>query len=338
MAEIAKALGVSVQTVSAVVNGKPGISSKTQARVRDAIVQLDYRPNEQARTLRGAKAKTVGVIIPSITNPYFPEFVRGVEEAARLAGYSIFLCNTDAELKHLLEYFALIRANRASGLICSVGIAGEWLGHPDVTRWIHKFTREKVSVVLNGRLGDNLPVKSVVVDTAAAIRDAARHLLDLGHRRIGLISPPAGLAVTAERVRAYREAFAGLGCPLDLGLIVPGDFDLEAGATAARQLMQCAPRPTAIVAANDLAAFGAISGLSAMGLRVPDDVSVLGFDDIAFARVFLPALTTIAQPVYELGREALRLATAAIPADEETGEAVVRPARFIVRHSTGPAR
>jgi LacI family transcriptional regulator len=338
MAEIAKALGVSVQTVSAVVNGKPGISSKTQARVRDAIVQLEYRPNEQARTLRGAKAKTVGVIIPSITNPYFPEFVRGVEEAARMAGYSIFLCNTDTELKHLLEYFALIRANRASGLICSVGIVGEWLNNPDVTSWIHKFTRDEVAVVLNGRFGEKLPVKSVLVDTMAAIRDATRHLLDLGHRRIGLVSPPTGLAVTTERVCAYRDAFAELGCPLDPDLIVPGDFDLQAGAEAARQLMHRSVRPTAIVAANDLAAFGAISALSAMGLRVPEDVSVLGFDDIAFAKIFLPALTTIAQPVYQLGREALRLATSAIPVGGEVGEVVVLPACFIARNSTGPVR
>ena len=211
MAQIAEALGVSVQTVSAVVNGKPGISSKTQARVRDAIVRLDYHPNEQARTLRGVKTKTVGVIIPSITNPYFPEFVRGVEEAARMRGYSIFLCNTDAELRHLLEIFiALIKANKASGLICSVGIVGEWLGNPDVTRWIHKFTRDEVSVVLNGRAWRE-PAGQV---------GSRRH----GGRDPGCGQAPPGSWPSPHRPRLpaggprrnhrprlfYRDAFAGL--------------------------------------------------------------------------------------------------------------------------------
>jgi LacI family transcriptional regulator len=338
MAEIARSLGVSVQTVSAVVNGKPGISSETQARVRDAIIELDYRPNEQARTLRGVRTKTVGVIIPSITNPYFPEFVRGVEDAARAGGYSIFLCNTDAELKHLLEYFALIRANRASGLICALGIAGEWLGEPEITRWIDRFARGGEAVVLTGRRDASLPVKAALVETDQAMVAVARHLLELGHRRIGLISPPAGLSVAEERVGSYRAAFAGLGHPLDEELIVPGDFELEAGAAAAARLMQRRPRPTAILAANDMAAFGAISALSRMGLRVPEDVSVVGFDDIAFASVFLPALTTIAQPIYDLGREAFRLATTPAPAAGETGEVVVLEGRFVPRNSTGPAR
>jgi len=338
MAEIAKSLGVSVQTVSAVVNGKPGISPETQARVRGAIVELDYHPNVQARTLRGVRTKTVGVIIPSITNPYFPEFVRGVEDAARAGGYLIFLCNTDAELKHLLEYFALTRMNRASGLICAVGLAGSWLDEPEVRRWFHRFTAEDVSVVLNGRRGDDLPVKATLIDTERAVRDAARHILGLGHRRIGVISPPAGLSVATERVGSYRAAFAELGQPLDESLIVPGDFELEAGAEAARRLMRRRNPPTVILSANDLAAFGAISALAGLGLRVPEDVSVVGFDNIAFASVFLPALTTIAQPVYELGREALRLATTRHPEEGEEGEVVTLEGRFIARNSTGPAR
>jgi LacI family transcriptional regulator len=338
MAQIARTLGVSVQTVSAVVNGKPGISRQTQARVREVIAELDYHPNVQARTLRGVRSKALGVIIPSITNPYFPEFVRGVEDAARASGHSIFLCNTDAELQHLLEYFALIKTNRASGLICAVGLAGEWLGEPEVIRWIRRFANDGVSVVLNGRRDGDLPVKSTLIDTTTAVEDAARHLLELGHRRIGLISPPPDLSVSGERVGQYRAAFAGLGQPLDESLIVPGDFELEGGAETARMLMQRRARPTAILAANDLAAFGAISALSALGLRVPEDVSVVGFDDIAFARVFLPALTTIAQPVYDLGREAFRLATTQSPAAGKEGEVVTLEGRFVARNSTGPAR
>jgi DNA-binding LacI/PurR family transcriptional regulator len=336
MAEIAESLQVSVQTVSAVVNGKAGISLATQARVREAIVRFDYRPNAQARALRGHPTKTIGVIIPSITNPYFPEFVKGVETAARVGGYSIFLCNTDAELPHLLEYFALIRANRASGIICCFGPGSHWLGHPEVEGWITRFARTGVPVVLNGLHEGDLPLRLAHIDATTAVRDAARCLLALGHRRVGLISPPEGLPVTRERIEAYRSAFASEGFPLDEALTVPGDFEIEGGAAGARELFACG-RPTAIIAPNDLAAFGAISALSAMGLRTPEDVSVIGFDDIPFARVYQPALTTIRQPVFELGREAFRLAIRSTDEAEVLGSSILS-AEFVERDSTGPPR
>jgi DNA-binding LacI/PurR family transcriptional regulator len=335
MAEIAESLQVSVQTVSAVVNGKAGISPATQARVREAIARLDYQPNAQARALRGHPTKTIGVIIPSITNPYFPEFVKGVEAAARAEGYSIFLCNTDAQLTHLLEYFTLIRTNRASGVICCFGPASLWLGDPEVGAWIHRFAKTGVPVVLNGWHGGDLPLRLARVDAESAVREAARRLVALGHQRIGLISPPAGLHVTHERVNAYRSAFAAEGVPLDEALIVPGDFEIEAGAEGARALF-ARSRPTAIVAPNDLAAFGAISALASMGLRTPADVSVIGFDDIPFARVYQPALTTIRQPVFELGREAFDLAVRPSGEAETVGPTTLS-AVFVERDSTGPA-
>lgn len=338
MAEIARSLGVSVQTVSAVVNGKPGISADTQLRVREAIARLEYQPNQQARSLRGVRSKTLGVIIPSITNPYFPEFVKGIEDEARRSGYSILLCNTDHEMGHLLEYFSLISTNKASGIICALAIGGDWLADQEVERWIRRFAADNVSVVLSGSTTRDLPLSSVVIDSMSATRAAVRHLVELGHRRVGLISPPDGLSVKTERIAAFRQAFAELGQPLDEHLIVPGDFAIEAGARAARQLMAMPERPTAIIAANDIAAFGAISELSALGLSVPHDVSVLGFDDIAFARVYQPALTTIAQPVYALGQETFKLAIAEPASKEEPGPVVRLEAQFMPRSSTAKAR
>ena len=168
-----------------------------------------------------------------------------------------------------------------------------------------------------------------------AIREAARRLVALGHRRIGLISPPAGFLVTRERVNAYRNAFASEGFPLDEALIVPGDFEIEAGADGARALVARGP-PTAIVAPNDLAAFGAIAALASLGFRTPADISVIGFDDIPFARVYQPALTTIRQPVFELGRESFDLAIH--PSDEATASgSTTLAAEFVERDSTGPA-
>jgi LacI family repressor for deo operon, udp, cdd, tsx, nupC, and nupG len=335
MAEIAQSLGVSVQTVSAVVNAKPGISADTQARVQEAIARLDYQPNQQARALRGVRTKTLGVIIPSITNPFFPEFVKGIEDEARLNGYSILLCNTDEKLKHLLEYFSLISINKACGIICALG---EWLADPEVQRRIRSFAAEGVSVVLTGSMNRGLPLSMVTVDTTAAINAAARHLIELGHRRVGLISPRQGLSLSAERIGAFSQAFRELGYPLDDRLIVPGDFDIEGGAGALRLLMSMPQPPTAIIAANDVAAFGAISELSKLGLSVPEDVSVLGFDDIAFARVYQPALTTIAQPVYQVGQETFRLAIAEPVSREGQWPTVKLEAQFVPRSSTAKAR
>jgi DNA-binding LacI/PurR family transcriptional regulator len=173
------------------------------------------------------------------------------------------------------------------------------------------------------------------IDAGGAVREAARRLVALGHRRIGLISPPVGLQVTHERVNAYRKAFAAEGVRLDEALITPGDFEIEAGAEGARALI-ARGRPTAIVAPNDLAAFGAISALASMGLRTPADVSVIGFDDIPFARVYQPALTTIRQPVFELGREAFDIAVRPT-AEAETASPTTLSAEFVERDSTGPA-
>ena len=302
--------------------------------MREAIARFGYQPNAQARALRGHPTKTIGVIIPSITNPYFPEFVKGVEDAARAEGYSIFLCNTDAELTHLLEYFTLIRANRASGVICCFGPGSHWLGHQEVGAGIHRFAKTGVPVVLNGWHDGDLPLRLAHIDAGRAVRDAARRILALGHRRIGLISPPAGLPVTRERLQTYRDAFAAEGFPLDEALIVPGDFEIEAGAAGALALVARAP-PTAIVAPNDLAAFGAISALASMGLGSPAHVSVVGFDDIPFARVYQPALTTIHQPVFELGREAFALAVRPSSEAEIRGPTTLS-AEFVERDTTGP--
>ena len=338
MAEIAQSLGVSVQTVSAVVNGKPGISADTQVRVREAIARFEYQPNQQARSLRGVRSKTLGVIIPSITNPYFPEFVKGIEDEARRNGYSILLCNTDQELGHLLEYFSLISTNKASGIICALAIGGDWLADPEVERRIRRFAAENVSVVLSGSTSRDLPLSSVMIDSMDATRAAVRHLLELGHRRVGVISPPDGLSVKTERLMAFRTAFAEQGQPLSESLIVAGDFEIEAGARATRELLAKPSPPTAIIAANDIAAFGAISELSKLGLSVPHDVSVLGFDDIAFARVYQPALTTIAQPVYALGQESFKLAITEPVSREGQGPMVKLEAQFVPRSSTAKAR
>ena len=331
MAEVARALGVSVQTVSAVLNDKSGISDDTRQRVRAAVASMGYQPNEQARSLRGVRSRIIGVMIPSITNPFFPEFVQGIEDAARAVGHAILLCNVGHDLDLLGEHLSVLEAYRASGIICSVH-TGSGEEQAAFARRMRKLAKNGVSVVLNGS-SDGVHAHSLETDSGDAIAAAAEHLVGLGHSRIGMIAPPAGLGVSVERVGLFQAAFSSLSTPLDPALIEPGDFTIEAGAIAARALMRRPVPPTAIVAANDVAAFGAIAALLDMGLRVPEDVSVLGFDDISFARIFHPPLSTIAQPVYELGREALRLALT--PPTAGTIQTARMTATFVARRSTG---
>lgn len=340
MADVARACAVSIQTVSAVVNDRPGISDETRLRVRAAMAALDYQPNQQARTLRGYKNPMVGVIIPSITNPYFPELVRGIEDVARQSGHGLFLCNDDYDDAKAREYFSFIRANNASGLIASPGLVARSVDG-EIERQIHAFARRNVPVVFFGEQRPELPVTSIVVDARQATLDAARHLLELGHRRIGMIAPPVGLHVARERVRDVTEAFAALGHPLDPEQIVPGGFDIEAGRSGAEAFMAQPQMPTAILASNDLAAMGAIAALQERGLLVPRDVSVLGFDDIPFAKVFQPSITTVAQPIYELGAAAMSAILDPETGDNQTGmpgRSIWLKAELVVRQSTGPCR
>ncbi len=335
MADIARACGVSIQTVSAVVNDRAGISEETRRRIRAAMLELDFEPNQHARTLRGFRNPMIGVIIPSITNPYFPELVRGIEDAARQSGHGLFLCNDDYEEQKALEYLAFIRSNNASGLIAAPGIMDTSAA---IERQMQAFQRRNVPVVLFGQQRSGLEMTSIVVDARAAVLEAARHLIDLGHRRIGMITPPEARAVGKERIEDFRTAFMTLGQPLDPALILSGGFDMEAGAAGAEQLMAMAEPPTAIIAANDLAAMGAIAWLQSHGRRVPDDVSVLGYDDIPFARVFQPAITTVVQPIYEMGAAAMAAILTPPPADEAGSRSVWLTASLAVRQSTGPCR
>ena len=233
------------------------------------------------------RSKIIGVMIPSITNPFFPEFVQGIEDAARAVGHAIFLCNVGHDLDLLGEHLSVLEAYRASGIICSVH-TGFGEDHAAFARRLRKLAKSGVSVVLNGA-SDDMHAHSLETDCGAAIAAAAEHLVGLGHSRIGLIAPPAGLEVSVGRLALFRAAFESLSTPVDPALIEAGDFTIEAGAAATRALMRRPAPPTAIVAANDLAAFGAIAELLDMGLRVPEDVSVLGFDDICVRPDLPPA-------------------------------------------------
>src|ERR1700736_3640766 len=297
MDDVARAARVSKQTISAVINNKSGISEKTRVRIRKIIARLDYHPNMLASSLRGQSSFTVGVVIPSITNPFYPELVRGIEDEAQRHGYSLFLCNSDENPEKEVSYLHLLRRYRIAGLI-----AVTFNGHPACTQALNNLAAQGVSIVL--LLGTSRPSEKVVlltVDDEEGFVKATSHLFDLGHQRIGMIMPPFDPDRESPRVTGFLRAHALRGKTVESELLVRGGWHVTDGQKGAAQLMRLAAPPTAIVAPNDMAAIGAITKLKELNLKVPEDVAVVGYDNISIAEWYDPALTTVDQPHYHMG-------------------------------------
>jgi LacI family transcriptional regulator len=323
--DIARAAGVSVQTVSAVINDKAGISEATRARIRQVIKEFDYQPNQLASSLRSKRTRTIGILVPSITNPYWPEMVRGAEDVAHREGYVVFLCNTDGDQTKLDTYIRALRRQRVAGLFFTGG------GEIAIAE-IAALVAGGVHLALNESRSRHEKVVTVHVDDHRAGYDATEHLLDLGHRRIGVIAPldTAG----AGRRAGYRTALGEWGISVDPELMIPAAFDMESGQSGARRLLALATSPTAIVAGNDMIAIGVISTLKQQGKRVPEDVAVIGVDNIPMAALYDPPLTTIAQPLYEMGASAMQAILDRVRNPALPGVALTFATPLIVRRST----
>jgi DNA-binding LacI/PurR family transcriptional regulator len=334
MDDVARAAGVSKQTVSAVINNKSGISEKTRVRVRQIVARLDYQPNLLAGSLRGQSSLTVGVVIPSITNPFYPEFVRGIEDEAQIHGYSLFLCNSDENPEKEVSYLQLLRRHRIAGLI-AVTIKV----HPAWTEALKKLARQGVPVVL--ALGSYRPTVNVVqigVDDVAGFMKATSYLLDLGHDRIGMIMPPADPNGESPRVTGFLKAHALRGRKVEPELLVSGGWHVREGQSGAALLMKLPVPPTAIVAPNDMAAIGAITKLKELHHRVPEDVAVVGYDNIAIAEWYDPAITTVDQPHYQMGQRAMQALLKRLKTPNDPVEAITFETSLVIRHSSGGPR
>jgi LacI family transcriptional regulator len=330
--DVARLVGVSIQTVSAVINDKSGISEPTRARVRQAINQLNYHPNILASSLRARKSFTIGVIVPSITNPYFPEFVRGVEDVAHEHGFSLFLCNSDNQSDKELAYLQLLRRHAIAGFIDAC-----YMENRRCRETLVDLIEHGVPVVVLGNL--RIHPKSVVVDSKNKQGGyaAVAHLVELGHRRIGVIKPPPTI-VGLDRLIGFQTGFHDHGLPIIDQYWVEGGFAVSHGETGIRRLLQLPHPPTAVVAANDLVAIGAATALRQMGKRVPEDVSIIGYDNIRMAELYDPALTTIAQPVYDMGVTAMRAIIRRIEDRSLGGTKRDFNPRLIIRASTQALR
>jgi LacI family transcriptional regulator len=296
--QIALAAGVSVGTVSHVLNGSAAVSEKLRKRVEGVIDQLGYQPSQLARGLRGRTTVLLGVIIPDIANPYFPNLVRGVEDVAYKQGFRLVLCNADNDPAKELNYFNDLRSFNPAGIIVI----------PSERSSIGRHTVDgKPQIIFVDRCPSWWKGDSVVANNEDGGYQAGRYLTQMGHQTIAAISGPSHIETTYDRVRGFKRAIVEAGLRLPAHHVQEAQFNTESGFKAATHLLSLNPRPTAFFACSDLLAIGALEAVRAMKLRCPEDVSIVGFDDLDFSRLTEPALTTVFQPGYHIGSLACQL-------------------------------
>jgi LacI family transcriptional regulator len=323
--DVAARAGVSVATVSRVLNGNGYVNKETARRVRRAIQELNYRPNMVARGLANRKTGTLAVILPDIKNPFFSELARAVEDTARTGGFTVIFCNSDDLGSREKSYIEVLRQKYIDGII----IASNTLGKADVA-YINDNDIPLVVLDRGPGVGDCAVFRAKNADGA---KMAVRHLLDAGCRKVAHIAGPEELVTARERLKGYREV-AGAFPWFDESLIVPGRFSVEGGKEAVRRLLERHPDVDGIFAGNDLMAIGALKALQRMGIKVPDQVSICGFDGVEMTEWTEPELTTVAQPIYEMGAEATRYLIDRVRGKAEPKAVVELDVRLIQRGST----
>lgn len=323
--DVARVARVSVATVSRALSGGY-CSPQTRERVLQAVEEVGYFPNRLARALVRRLSPTIGLVLPDIANPFFPALTRGVEDRASEFGFTVLLVNTDGDPARERRAVRSLLEHRVGGVILVTAQRGQ--------RVVSDILAQGVPLVVMDRRAGAENVSTVTVDNVEGARLAVDHLLDLGHRRIAFIGGVPGAATAAGRLQGYRLALRSRGILLDPSLVAVGHFQYDGGYKAMRALL--AHRPTAVFAANDLMALGAIKAAREAGMEVPQDVSVVGFDDIPMAEMAHPPLTTVRQPAYEMGREAARLLVEFVRGTGGSPRDVVLPAELVIRRSTAP--
>jgi LacI family transcriptional regulator len=331
MKDVAQRAGVSVSTVSHVINETRFVSDELRERVLRAMRELNYQPDAVARSLRTKKTHVVALVIPDITNPYYPQVARGVQDVAEESDYVVILCNTDRLLGREVRFLEALRRQRVDGLI---------LNPSGVTsRDLREFQETQIPVVLIGSQIDHPEFDVVMIDNVQGAYDAVKYLIGLGHHHIGLIGGSRATSSGEQRSQGYIRALTHHGLPIDESLITEGPFTHEGGYESMKRLLTLQSPPTAVFASSDVMAIGALMGTQEAGLQVPDDLSLVGFDDIAEASITTPKLTTIAQPNYQTGEVAARLLFEHIEAaSPPPRQKVVLDHKLVIRGSTAPPR
>ena len=328
--DVARAAGVALSTVSNALLGRPNVRAETRERIEAIANSLGYRPSPAARAMRARRSFNVGVLVADVANPTFSDIVRGIEDVLIVSDFRLFLCNTDGDIDKQVAYMRDMIDRQVDGLI----LLSQNLEDP---RIVSILSGDFATVAVHRR---NLRTRFdyVGLNNADAIRKAVRHLVELGHKRIGFVRGPQGSTAAAERLRSFNGAMKASGLTVEPAHIVQGDYKFAGGVKAGRLLLAGPRRPTAILASNDLCAIGIMEAASQAGLAVPADLSVIGFDDIFLASLPLVGLTSLHQPRREIGAAAARLLLSRIADPRGAGPArqEIFDAELVIRKTTAP--
>ena len=330
MKDVAQLAGVSTATVSRALMNPEKVSVSTRKRVETAVLEAGYSPNTLARNLRRNESKTIITIVPDICDPYFAEIIRGIEDAAVENDYLVLLGDSGQQKKRESSFVNLVLTKQADGMLL--------LG-TDYPFDVSKAEQKNLPpMVMACEFAPELELPTVHIDNLTSAFEAVNYLAQLGHKRIAQISGPTSATLCQFRQQGYQQALRRAGVTMNPAYSTVGDFTFEAGAQAVRQLLALPEQPTAIFCHNDAMAIGAIQEAKKLGLRVPQDLSIVGFDDIQFAQYCDPPLTTISQPRYEIGRQAMLMMLDLLKGNDVQAGSRLLEAKLVVRGSTAPPR
>lgn len=325
--DVAREANVSMATVSRVVNGNPNVKPVTRKKVLEVIERLGYRPNAVARGLASKKTTTVGVIIPDISNIFFAELARGIEDIATMYKYNIILSNSDQNKDKELHLLNTMLGKQVDGIV--------FMGGNITEEHVVEFEKSPVPIVLAGSIEETEQIPSVNIDYEMAVFDSVNEFINKGHKHIAFVVGPLHEPKNTERkLKGYQRALQEAGLPYNEELIVEGDYSYDSGLEAFEKLLEPAERPTAILVGSDEMALGVVHGAEDKGYKIPEDFEVVTSDNTRLSLMVRPQLTTIVQPLYDIGAVAMRLLTKLMNKEEVSEQIVVLPHRIEHRQST----
>lgn len=326
--DIARISGISKSTVSRVINNAPHVSDKKRELVKSVMENLDYTPDYGARGMRTNKSSSVGFFLPDYANPFYSEILKGIETVARKKNYMTIVCHTDEDPETEIHYVRELLKRKIDGIVfCTYNHSAAG------TAYLKQISKKIPIVFMDPVYSDNT-FSSVVSDGYSGTKEAVKYLAGLSCQKIAYIRGPVKLAVTHERFKGYLEGLDDNNISVDDNLIYEGDFSIESGEAAVKYFLAAKKKPDAILAATDLMAIGAIKALKRAEYKIPDDMKVVGFDNIKMSELIEPSLTTIAQPIQELSMNAANILFEQIESENRESQKLVLPCRLVIREST----
>ncbi|TDX44387.1 LacI family DNA-binding transcriptional regulator [Orenia marismortui] len=326
MKDIARMIGVSESTVSRAINNKPGVGAKTKKKILRLVEKYNYQPNQLAQNLAKQESNMIGLLLPDISSLFYSEAARAIQDIAAKEGYQVIVCNTDGDEDREKNYIDWLQANKIAGII--------FLGYGLANNKIINLGLSNYPIVLANRLVEEVMIPSVVIDNATGAFGATIHLLEKGHKRIALINGPQDNLQSQNRLQGYKQALNNYNIDYNPKLVIHKDWSRESGYEGFLELLDSDEVPTAIFAANDLIAVGVIEAIKMGGYMIPHDIAVVGFEDTIVTSVIEPALTTVSQPMYELGANSVRKLFSLINKEEVEEKIEILASKLIVRKST----